>query len=1534
MPEEPSNPEYLSSPEPLSIEVREARREVAKLVTQRNAFLRASARVGTIDHGALRNIDVGIADVLDRFAPMVDPCDAPADVPLVLFPVRLETKFSRVGRQRVVKVRIGPDEIHMDALARGLTPDELSAAQAYWTAAWSDPVPGEAWESLVDAVGSHRAEWVAHVTTPTNLAERAPSTAPDIPKVEARTPRNVVARSLPDRFVVIADQGGRISRIAGRPIPPDLAMSPVPLEGDQPVRVNGVLSVPPGSEWLIDFTEAERVGMAVTLPLVGGDAPIDRLVAIGTRATLSPAAAADELEDLLTGHRFGDGFALLAQGTPTNNADGERSPYRTRRVPVAPPLTPTEAAPDSDASALARQLGIDAAVVTALVGSGSGEQTVAQHVNTALWNPGFGRFLQRLDAQGVPGVVDAQRESARRLFRDHVRGRGVAPAVHVGAQPYGVMPVSDLGRWAPRSGETTAGIVSVVRMLLSQRWRPAADRQVPRLRSGVARLESVLLEVMGSSPVMQGLRVRSVLTADVADAMMAALGITHREYEDERISMAAPLASLLGSDSYKAAIGSLGVSTRPLPLPLASDRDPEFMAAVLQPQARVPAVDSVLQALIALAWASTELDVAKAAPASVLPELLNLVELSAELRTQMVTTVANADAAPAADIHRVVTRLADAGVAVGTASMLNSYEPVGAIQTSLAEVALSAPVSTQSKQLAASAVTGWLAAMGYRSEVRDAMRALSASTTEARALAVAESLDCSSHRLDAWATAVVAERRARQVATARSVRGLTIGAYGVVHELSPLSGPPPTGWIHAPTTRHASAAGMLRSSHLAHLPTSGRASDGGPFAIDLSSSRIRAASQVIDGIRSGQPMGALIGYRIERDLAAVNLARLQLSVRTLAPLVARRLHDVTGDEQAAQEAVAATNVVDGVLLLRRYPPGDGRLRDELDRRPDNEYLGPDDWPLLTEAQWNAVTRVLRDATDVVDAVADIMLSEAVLQFAGGNTTRAAAAMDATATGAAPADTVDVLESNDSGERLTHRVLAVVGDDAPASSWNTARPRARMAPALEVWAAQVLGDPSTIVVVDGDDAEGDHVTLDAAGLCALDVVFAADIATLERIVRTAVPDVGGAALAVRRNAAWPRSLRALGQIVPLARTMRELIAGARPLLPADLVRSGATLTRTVDLPELIGRLDELVGGLEAVVASCAAAISGLPEDDIVDSIDHAIDVTNRIVELTDYGLPPDPDVQRPLDLRWARLAWQTAESRALAARAGHEACVVALADGTPEHLVLDLVHDAVGVIFTGGFTVSPRLLPGADDALAGEIAAPAFAPPAASQVTRFVADLATVRPQMQRVADVAMLAGAPTGIARGFEVVQLAERLADGSPAAGTEQWLAGRVPVEGAWPDAPVVHLVIDRLGSVAGPIAGLVFDAWVEDLPEHVGTDVDPAEARPHRARTGLAVRSHSASARPPQAILCAVSPDGRRWTTDSIRGVVDQTIGLAQARLVTLERLAGEAVVLPALYVNSSSLQGEPSLDLKLLGAVSGQFVSMKYVKEVSTS
>lgn len=1519
----------MSDPVPQA--VREARTAIERLVADRARVLRES-REGLIDRRALTRIDERIGEVLDRLR--IDPGDAPADLPLVLLPVRLETRFKpqQAGAPGpVLQVRIYPDEIHVDALRRGLTDAETAAGQAYWVSAWTDPVPGGAWQTLVEAVGSQRAEWVAHACTPENLAQRGTGTPTFPSAASSGTPAargGVLARALPDRFVVVAVQGPTVTKATGKTVPPDLQMNPIPTGKERPstssgaAGVAGKLAVPPGSEWLVEYKAALEKGMAVEVELPSA-APVDRLYAIGVQVSAEPQDAARELAELLESHRFGDGLALLPQGTATNSADpssplrtgADRSPYRRRTTPTAPPLTPAAAPDGSDTSALAQLLGLDADLLAGLLGPGEGEQEIAEAANAALWAPGWGEYLRRLDERGVPGPDDRQREDAREMFRDTVRGRGPAPAVRVGAQPYGVLPVCDLRRWKHHRGEPLAGLDALLLRLL-KRWVHAARNNVPVIRPGQPGIDQKLLQVMGTSPVMQALRVRPVVSDDVSEPVIAAIGTGSAERRAELEMIQAVVASHIGlgqaPKAGKAKFGSLHEDTRPLPLPLVSERDAEFIDALLGSPSQILEIDSVLQALLAIAYQVLEDDVERAAPAVTLLDTIELSGLDRDLKLKAAQLMAQPDETPPSHFLAFAEALPGK---LGGPAMLREYQPLEGLQTSLAEVALSSAVTEDARGFAIAAVSAWAVARAARADAIAGMRRLQSTGLEQRGLAVAEALDLSSHRLDAWITALVTERARRQA----DGRGLTIGAYGVVEHLAPSPMTPERveEWIHAPSTTHAITAGMLRSSHLAHLPQAG--ADTGPFAIDLSSSRLQSATHVIDGVRQGQTLAALIGYQIERGLAERGLARLQQSLRALAPLVAGRLNDRDSlDPVAVQEAIAANNVVDGLLLLKKYPVTDSAslpsLVAALNVPPQNVYIPPGGWPAMTAAETHALGQVLRAAADTVDAVADTMLSEAVLQYASGNAGRAAAAMDAMSSGATAADTIDVLEARDSADRLTHRALAVVGTHS--TGWSTTRPRAVAEPRLEAWAARVLGRPrDTVVAVVG----GELVTLADADLAALDLVFAPDAQAVDRTLRYALPEIGDTPLASMRGLGWPAALRPITSTLALAQSLRACIAGSRPVTPEDLVRPGERAVRSLATarPELEARLQQAVGLLQAAVTSLAGPVAAIPEEQAQDA-----DLASAAQALDGLGIPLSPVPERPLDVSWVRHSWMIADSRLNAAVAAMSQLSSLPADASQPQL-LDAAETVAEAVFGDGFVVVPLLTPVTGDPLVTAVSQPAFPQPTGSQVRRFLTDQGTVRAGIRRWSEVLLLAGALGG-SSGVSVVQLTPSVAGGAPAPGATTWLAGPRAGE-PWPDAPSAHLLLDITGSADGPVAGIVLDSWVESLPEQ-----GPDASKPQRARTGLAIRANSASARPPQSILVAISPDGARWTVDSIVGVLDQTLDLAKARLVTLERLAGDALVLPALYVRSASLQGEQYLAFHELADI--RFTAAPYIKELS--
>ena len=77
-----------------------------------------------------------------------------------------------------------------------------------------------------------------------------------------------------------------------------------------------------------------------------------------------------------------------------------------------------------------------------------------------------------------------------------------------------------------------------------------------------------------------------------------------------------------------------------------------------------------------------------------------------------------------------------------------------------------------------------------------------------------------------------------------------------------MSDPASGGHLLAPSLNQAVTASILRSAYLANAGTDFPEA----FAVNLSSDRVRGAIEIIDGVRTGQSLSALLGYALERGL--------------------------------------------------------------------------------------------------------------------------------------------------------------------------------------------------------------------------------------------------------------------------------------------------------------------------------------------------------------------------------------------------------------------------------------------------------------------------------------------------------------------------------------------------------------------------------------------------------------------------------------------------------------------------------------------
>jgi len=205
----------------------------------------------------------------------------------------------------------------------------------------------------------------------------------------------------------------------------------------------------------------------------------------------------------------------------------------------------------------------------------------------------------------------------------------------------------------------------------------------------------------------------------------------------------------------------------------------------------------------------------------------------------------------------------------------------------------------------------------------------------------------------------------------------------------------------------------------------------------------------------------------------------------------------------------------------------------------------------------------------------------------------------------------------------------------------------------------------------------------------------------------------------------------------------------------------------------------------------------------------------------------------------------------------------------------------------------------------------------------LSDYASVRDGTRRYLEAAMLSDAPSPRA-----AQLA-----GAGKNPPTAWVGGPLALDEPTPDTPVVSSLLDVAGGydAAGVTAALVLDEWVEVVPVRARRGTEEDAPIVERLTTGVTFNAAAPSARAPQAILLAIAPDASRWSGDSIVQLLEDTMELARLRAVTLERTNGIARILPALYEQSWSLQGEKVLHFNDSVRLAGNLTTFAaYVKD----
>jgi hypothetical protein len=902
-----------------------------------------------------------------------------------------------------------------------------------------------------------------------------------------------------------------------------------------------------------DEAVAKGMGFKINLNDIQARRGFDRLFVLGVRLSADVDKSREQLQQLIQHHqRSRKGFSFLMQGAPTNNVEDQESGYTWFSDAnasydhyfnqYASDDDPADWRTRKDGRWLAQSLGIDPAILKLSPQYYASDQMEARAMNEALWPATLGYFMEQMME---PVFSDGTITSARNYFNRYVLGRGTLPAIRIGKQPYGILPAAPFSRMAwinrklfndDRLKPHISGSFLFLTRLYSllkkadERWTPLLP-QVSYVGKPQTDPQQALLDIVGLHPASVEFYQRYAESAEQLYNRYKTSGINGAIY--------ATIASLFYTQSGLALLAQLGYSAQDnnkipdilnkfftlaanlLKGPLIDDQTLSEFNPV---RAYRPDGTNYLQWLTMAARDSHNTlrlqqgFIDDKPPVALLylmlHHALDLSYLDTSLRLHLEANVLNQQQFSLAKREPKFMHIQESEDDKGNPwQYLYKAEPAITSQPNLQIADFIPQILTLRNP--------------YLNIQINALERLQHTPTARLERIFAEHIDCCSYRLDAWWLGLlnvqldIMQQIAGQAqpepgttldhGNAADSHGCYLGAYGWLEDVRPENknltpvklteelnkifnkpGQAPLtaddknfGYIHAPSLNHAVTAAVLRNGYLANATPSNPDS----LAINLTSERVRLAMNVIDGMRNGQSLSALLGYYLERglhDAGDLFLDSIIFDLRKQFPLAGDRLSTTATPSNTPISAVEARNVVDGLALIEHVQAQIGAKQ--------NYPFGIAQLPTITEQnKLDAINREVQHIMNINDAVADLAMAEGVYQVVRGNYDRAAGTLDAFSKGHFP-PVPEVVQTPRSGATLTHRIgLHLRAGLNPADPANST-PRAKGEPAVNQWLTQLLPPMSDIFCTIGyynqGNAQQEQQTISAQdlGLLAIDLMY--------------------------------------------------------------------------------------------------------------------------------------------------------------------------------------------------------------------------------------------------------------------------------------------------------------------------------------------------------------------------------------------------------------------------------------------------------------
>jgi hypothetical protein len=1522
------------------------------------------------------------------------------NLPVLLFPVKIEVKFHQTTtNSKELWVRIYPDDIAITTHEDELTDEEIKKGQVYWKNIWSAGNSEEdkkgAWKVLVNTYGAPRSAWVAKSTKPINWDSLSTGSSLDLltfpafqhvkPDSWSQAPKS---RILPDRFVVTGLYQGKMVKLGtGNQIPDPLICGPDPLDAINSFeQKDGDIKLGNDFSWATDFNKAIELGMGlkITLEEPYASKGFEKLYVLGLKWTADNTESKEIVENLVKEHHYSPtGFSLIKQGTATNNTDDEDSGYSENDIfsslsyYVEGEKTQfnreTEFYKITDGQRLADLLGINMEYLQNIQNSGQYDYAESVAMNRALYPGTLGYFLETMME---PVFSDDGIKFIRNFFTDYVTGRGPLSAIRVGDQPYGILPTSDFSKWKwNQKLENSLDQMYSTLKYFSDIWKIFLSHVSYIGQNGNP--SQILLDILGLNPNSVSLYQRVGYSTDYLKNLDEFK--SGGKYYDEALTAAFSAFYFMMDLKY--------MGYDPIDKNGKEKKTPHFLEIIYKhyqtqldgkniidgnPLSETEYIKTYKDKLNYIHWLvnATKIDDLEkqdfgqdiAAPNYLLYLMLrNALLLQLHDSTGLFYII---NGIPLTRYKRAVDFCN-----IKTLEEPTKWELMKA-NVNLVQPGAPANLAVADHLLANIAVNPYNEENVKLKEVKDALDILAGLPTARLERAFIEHLDCLNYRLDAWQTAIfnyrlLKNRNLLDQKNRNAQPGLYIGAFGWLENIVPPSTQKKTipdaqlpeklrnkddslvfddpldgGYVHTPSLNHAYGAALLRNAYLTHADKSEKEL----MTVNLSSSRIRNAIGLIEGIRNGQPLEVLLGYQFERamhdmtsDNPILKLDAYILDFRLKFPIKKQPIPQ-TGTN-SSEEASEEYSVVDGLTLAetdKAYPFGISSLSGASSEVKD------------------AVLTIQDQLKNSIDAVKDVLTSESTYQLALGNFERAGASIKAISDSAIPSD-IDGIKSQRGNEiTFTNKVIVQfetnINIALPENNlWNISplSPRACMEPGINKWLAGIIGDPEKIrctvhhMIDENTASSAIEYSLKDLMLQPIDFIYMlgnelqGGATEIEQIIinkyRRDSLVVDKLLIKINFSSATTTTsdIITFTEIFPLAVYMKKLITGSTSIDAEDLQSSSKdkpadeSNPKGLDHAELLSRLTIVKSLFDTAQGEFETAKTNF---DITADETNANALRDALIKITAFGivnaLPAsqygiNSTMEQLLDKQTVSIQKKLAEiSTAYTTKISTANAETNIA------LKTDALISAVKLLLGEGFNALPcfylnnsvdmqnayndreTILNHAKNVL--NIRMP---------IENWIHGVTKVRPKVGLLENIRLLADALDRDEIKLEAVQL--------PYKANDTWLAVELPALEEGKERGILHdthSVVVHQPKNFSPFTrqcGLLIDEWVEVIPEE-------------KSVTGISIHFNQPNAEPPQALLLAITPEETgKWEWEDLLSTLDDTLLRSKLRMIEPDVVDKTkfGILLPALISEFSTSKNTISLDYSFMVAKVIEAVKLKF-------